>query len=81
MFADSGATLPPGVGTRSPEAVSRATVRAIEKNLAEVDVAPLSLRLIALLDGAAPSLTAAAQRRMGADKITEHLAMGQRHKR
>lgn len=81
MFADSGATLPPGVGTRSPEAVARATVRAIEKNLAEVDVAPLSLRLIALLGGAAPSLIAGVQRRMGADKITEQLAMGQRHKR
>jgi short-subunit dehydrogenase len=81
MFADSGATLPPGVGTRSPEAVARATVRAIEKNVAEVDVAPLSLRLIALFGGAAPSLIAAVQRRIGADKITEQLAMGQRHKR
>ena len=56
-------------------------MRAIEKNLAEVDVAPLSLRLIALLGGAAPSLIAAVQRRMGADKITEQLAMGQREKR
>ena len=81
MFADSGATLPPGVGTRTPEAVARATVRAIEKNRAEVDVAPLSLRLVALFGGAAPGLTAAVQRRIGADKITEQLATGQRHKR
>jgi short-subunit dehydrogenase len=81
MFADSGATLPPGVGTRSPEAVARATIGAIEKNLAEVDVAPLSLRLIALFGGAAPSLIATVQRRVGADKITEQLAKGQRHKR
>jgi short-subunit dehydrogenase len=81
MFADSGASLPPGVGTRSPEAVARATIKAIEKNLAEVDVAPLSLRLIARFGGVAPGLTAAIQRRVGAEKITEQLAKGQRHKR
>ncbi|MFF4737200.1 SDR family NAD(P)-dependent oxidoreductase [Streptomyces sp. NPDC001262] len=45
MFADSGATLPRGIGTRSPRDVARATVRAVEQNLAEADVAPLSLRL------------------------------------
>ncbi|WP_028811988.1 SDR family NAD(P)-dependent oxidoreductase [Streptomyces flavidovirens] len=81
MFADSGATLPRGVGTRSPKDVARATIRAIENNVAEVDVAPLNLRLIALLGGAAPSLTAAIQRRIGADKTTEQLVRGQRHKR
>ncbi|MET9518035.1 SDR family NAD(P)-dependent oxidoreductase [Streptomyces sp. NPDC002994] len=81
MFADSGATLPRGIGTRSPQDVARATIRAIEKNLTEVDVAPLNLRLIALLGGAAPSLTAAVQRSIGADKTTEQLVKGQRHKR
>ncbi len=45
MFADSGAPLPPGVGTRSPQDVARAVAEAIERNRAEVDVAPLSLRL------------------------------------
>jgi short-subunit dehydrogenase len=81
MFADSGASLPAGVGTRSPEAVARATVRAVEKNLAEVDVAPLSLRLIARFAGVAPSMAATIQRSVGAEKITEQLANGQRHKR
>jgi short-subunit dehydrogenase len=81
MFADSGATLPRGVGTRSPEDVARATVRAIEKNLAEVDVAPLGLRLVALFGGANPSLAAAVQRRIGGEKITQQLATGQRYKR
>ncbi|MEU4341647.1 SDR family NAD(P)-dependent oxidoreductase [Nocardia sp. NPDC023852] len=81
MFADSGATLPRGIGTRSPQDVARATVRAIENNLAEVDVAPLSLRLVALVGGAAPSLAASVQRRIGGDKITEQLAEGQRYKR
>ncbi|MEU3756551.1 SDR family NAD(P)-dependent oxidoreductase [Streptomyces olivoreticuli] len=81
MFADSGAPLPRGVGTRSPEDVARATVRAIEKNLAEVDVAPLNLRLAALIGSAAPGLSAAVQRRLGADKTSEQLAKGQRDKR
>jgi len=81
MFADSGATLPRGIGTRSPRDVAHATVRAIEKNLAEVDVAPLSLRLVAVFAGTAPSLAAAVQRRIGGDKITEQLAEGQRYKR
>ncbi|WP_282771007.1 SDR family NAD(P)-dependent oxidoreductase [Amycolatopsis magusensis] len=81
MFADSRATLPRGVGTRSPQDVARAAVRAIENDLAEVDVAPLGLRLTALLGGAAPGLAAAVQRRMGGDKVTEQLARGQRHKR
>ncbi|MGW7411106.1 SDR family NAD(P)-dependent oxidoreductase [Streptomyces sp. NPDC054863] len=81
MFADSGATLPRGVGTRAPKDVARATARAVEQNLAEVDVAPLGLRLAALLGGAAPGLAAAVQRRLGGDKVTEQLARGQRHKR
>jgi hypothetical protein len=61
--------------------VARATVRAIEKNLAEVDVAPLGLRLVALFGGDNPSLAAAIQRRIGGEKITEQLAAGQRYKR
>ncbi|MGW1072131.1 SDR family NAD(P)-dependent oxidoreductase [Streptomyces sp. NPDC002537] len=81
MFADSGATLPRGIGTRSPEDVARATVRAVENNLAEVDVAPLNLRLAALIGGIAPSLSAAVQRRIGADRTTEQIARGQRDKR
>jgi short-subunit dehydrogenase len=81
MFADSGAVLPRGVGTRSPQDVARATVRAIEKNRAEVDVAPLGLRLAALVGATAPGLSAAVQRRMGGDKVTRQLAEGQRDKR
>ncbi|WET81560.1 SDR family NAD(P)-dependent oxidoreductase [Amycolatopsis sp. QT-25] len=81
MFADSGATLPRGVGTRSPQDVARATARAVEHNLAEVDVASLGLRLAALIGGTAPSLAAAVQRRMGGDKVTGQLAAGQRYKR
>ncbi|MEU5881038.1 SDR family NAD(P)-dependent oxidoreductase [Spirillospora sp. NPDC047279] len=81
MFAEANVTLPRGVGTKSPQDVARATVRAIEKNVAEVDVAPFGLRVGALIGGAAPALAAAVQRRVGGDKITQGLAEGQRGKR
>ncbi len=45
MFADSGVKLPPGVGTRTPEQVAAAVLRAVEQNRAEVTVAPLPIRL------------------------------------
>ncbi len=45
MFAEAGVELPKGVGTRTPQEVADGVLRAIEQNRAEVDVAPLSLRL------------------------------------
>lgn len=81
MFADSGATLPSGVGTRTPQDVARATARAIERNLAEVDVAPPTLSVLAMFGGAFPSVAAAIQRRVGGEKTARQLAEGQRDKR
>jgi len=81
MFADSGATLPRGIRTRSPQDVASTTIRAIEKDIAEIDVAPLSLRLVGLLGSLAPEMTAAIQRRSGTETTTRQLADGQRHKR
>ncbi|WP_067450794.1 SDR family NAD(P)-dependent oxidoreductase [Actinomadura macra] len=81
MFADAGVTLPRGIGTRTPRDVARATIRAIDRNLAEIDVAPLGLRLGALLSGTAPALSAAVQRRTGGHKVSGRLAAGQRDKR
>ena len=70
MFHDTGTKLPPGVGTRSPEDVADAVVRAIERNRGEVDVAPVSLRAGAMAAGLAPDLAAirAAQARRAADR-------------
>ncbi|KAB2369619.1 SDR family NAD(P)-dependent oxidoreductase [Actinomadura montaniterrae] len=81
MFADAGVALPRGVGTRSPQDVAKATVRAVERNAAEVDVAPFALRLGARIGGVAPVLSAAVQRRAGGQKISAGLAEGQRGKR
>jgi uncharacterized protein len=80
MFADAGVNLPPGVGTRSPEQVGAAVLRAVERNRAEVDVAPLCLKFGAVLAGVAPELAAAVQRVGGGGRIAAGLASGQRAK-
>jgi short-subunit dehydrogenase len=88
MFADAQVNrpdghirLPPGVGTRTPEQVAAAVIRAIERNRAELDVAPPLVRLGATFAGAAPQLAAAASRLMGSHKIAAEVAEGQRDKR
>jgi short-subunit dehydrogenase len=81
MFAKADVKLPRGVRTRSPQDVAAAVVRAIEKDKAELDVAPLGLRLGAAFSGLAPELSGQASRRMGAGRIAAGLAAGQRDNR
>jgi short-subunit dehydrogenase len=81
MFADSRVRLPPGVGTATPEDVGRAVLRAIARNRAEVDVAPLGLRLGVLLSAAAPDAAAALSRRLGSARVAAEMAGAQRAKR
>lgn len=69
MHHDSGVKLPPYVGTKKPEDVARAVVRAIEKNRSEIDVAPLPLRLGTTFASVAPEVAATVQRKLGADKV------------
>jgi short-subunit dehydrogenase len=80
MFADAGVKLPPGAGTRTPEQVAQGVLRAVERNLAEVDVAPLSLRLGTRLGGVAPGVAATVQRLGGGDRVASELAAGHRAK-
>ncbi len=81
LFHDANVDLPLWVATKSPDDVARAVVRAIEHNRLEIDVAPLSLRVGAAFAGAAPRLSAAVQRRLGAGRIAEQYERGQRDKR
>ena len=78
LFADSGAKLPPGVGTRSPGDVARAVAEAIEHNRAEVDVAPLPLRMGTVFAGVAPGIAATVTRKTGGDKLAVSIAAGHR---
>ena len=80
MFADSGAPLPPGIGTITPEAVAAAIVRAIERNRAEVDPAPLALRAGARVAGIAPVLSSRVSKRFGAS-IARAVARGHDERR
>ena len=81
MFADSGVKLPPGVGTSSPEEVARAVITAIERNRAEVSVAPFAVRAGASIAAVAPSVSAWAQRLMGGARVAQRVSEGQREKR
>ena len=81
MFADSGAKLPPFVGTKRPEDVARAVVKAIESNRAELDVAPLPLRAGAHLAALAPGPIGTIQRKLGATATAAQFEKGQADKR
>jgi short-subunit dehydrogenase len=81
MFADANVKLPFGVGTKSPEHVAAATLRAIERDRGEVDVAPVGLKLGALLGGVAPDTAAAVTRRSGGAKVADQFERGQMDKR
>jgi short-subunit dehydrogenase len=81
LFAESGVKLPPWVRTRTPEQVAAAVVRGIESARAEIDVAPLGLRVGTRIAGLAPVTVARVQRRLGSERIADALADAQRGKR
>jgi short-subunit dehydrogenase len=81
MFAESGAELPRFVGTKTTQDVADAVVRGIERNRAELDVAPISMRVGATLSGLLPGGLAAIQRRLGSGELSADIAEGQRNKR
>lgn len=81
MFAESGAKLPPGVRTVSPEDVAKAVVRAVEKDSAEIVVAPVEMRVGARMGSVFPDLAALVQRTVGGQRFGEEVSEGQRERR
>jgi short-subunit dehydrogenase len=81
FFAESGVKLPRWVGTRTPQQVADAVVNGIERERAEVDVAPLGLRLGTRIAELVPVTAARVQRRLGSERIADDLAAAQRDKR
>ncbi len=81
MFADTGVSLPRFAGRRRPDDVADAVVQAIERNSAEVDIAPLPMRVGAALAGVAPGAVTRLQQRLGADEIAARVGRAQRVKR
>ena len=78
MFHESGAKLPPYVGTKRPEDVANAVISAIERDRSEVDVAPLPMRIGTTIASVAPETAATVQRKLGADEIATQVEDGQR---
>jgi short-subunit dehydrogenase len=81
MFAESGAKLPKGVGTSTPDEVAAAVVRAIRDNRGDVDVAPALVRVTGKVNALAPDLVAGINRRLGSRTLSDQIAEGQRSKR
>jgi short-subunit dehydrogenase len=75
MFHDSGARLPPVAGgTKTPADVAAAVVRAVEQDRAEIEVAPVPLRVGAAVASLVPELAERASARMGSRRIAHDLA-------
>jgi short-subunit dehydrogenase len=81
MFHDSGAKLPGYLGTKTPEDVGRAVVKAIEHDRSEIDVAPLQMRIGTALAGLAPEAAAIVQHKLGANEMARRVTDAQRDKR
>lgn len=81
MFADTGVKLPPGVGTKPPEKVAAAVLAGIDKNRAEIDVAPIAIRATGKLAGLAPGAVTTFNRKLGGRKVAENMEEAQRHQR
>jgi uncharacterized protein len=82
LFAETGVKLPPGLGSVSADAVARAVARGIERGRAEIDVAPLQVRLGAKASAIVPPrVTALVQRRLGGVELADRIARAQSPKR
>jgi short-subunit dehydrogenase len=81
MFADSGAEIPPGVGSTSAADVARQIVDAVVRRKQEVVVAPRRHRVISHAALVAPRLWRPALSGRAAVRTAQQIAAGQMHKR
>jgi short-subunit dehydrogenase len=81
MFADSGAEIPPGVGSSSPHDVARRVLDAVVSGRHEVVVAPRRHRAISHAALIAPRLWEPALSGRTAVRTAKQIAAGQVHKR
>lgn len=80
MFSRTGVRLPPGVGTRTPQDVAAAVIRAIEDNRAEIDVAPLGLRIGSAMASVAPGPAGWVSSKLGSARIATEMDAGHRRR-
>ncbi len=77
LFADSGAKLPAGVGTKTPAQVAAGVIQAIHHDRAELSIAPVGLRLGTGVASVAPGLAARFQKLAGGKKLASSMVEGQ----
>ncbi|HVE68250.1 MAG TPA: SDR family NAD(P)-dependent oxidoreductase [Solirubrobacteraceae bacterium] len=80
MFHDSGVELPRIAPTKSPQHVSAATLRAIERDVAEIDIASVGARAWGLVGQVAPGLMSWINGRFGGTEIAQALASSEAHR-
>jgi short-subunit dehydrogenase len=81
MFADSGAKVPRGAGTSSPQEVADGVLKAIERDRAEVEVAPMTQRFMANFAARRPDLAGKIAARAGVADVADEVADNQTEKR
>ena len=81
MFADSGARMPVGMGTSSPQQVAAGVIAAIEGDRAEVEVAPRIQRVLTNFAARRPDLAGRIAARSGGVKVADSVADNQTEKR
>jgi short-subunit dehydrogenase len=81
MFADTGASLPRGSGTGTPQQVGDGVVSAIERDRAEVEVAPRIQRFVANFAARRPDIAGRISAWIGAEEIADSVADRQTGKR
>lgn len=81
MWADAGLDPPRGAGTRTASDVAAAVIRAIERDIAEIDVATRSLKVMTVLAALSPRAYATLARRAGAEHHARALAERLGHRR
>ena len=80
MFADSGVKMPPGSGRRTSQHVGRAVVRAIERDVGEIDVATLPEKAWTVAGGVAPATMAWFNHRFGGTRIAAAISGSEAHR-
>ncbi|MER6998763.1 SDR family NAD(P)-dependent oxidoreductase [Streptomyces sp. NPDC000410] len=82
MFAATGAEAPAGLRTVSPRQVVAGVVRSIEQDRAEVNVAPVEMKVLTAIGGQFPGFSERVQRRAsGAEGTVRRIVEAQRDNR
>ncbi|MFF4041464.1 SDR family NAD(P)-dependent oxidoreductase [Streptomyces sp. NPDC001816] len=81
MFANTGSPTPGGVRTVAPERVVKGVTRAIERDVAELNVAPLELKFLTKVASQFPGFAERVQRLAGAEQTVDTIVASQKSSR